>query len=158
MPSRDTLLDGRLKHGEVRVVLAHELGHVRHDHIWKALAWLALFIFPGAWLVARVTRRNGGMEEAAAIPLAVLTLVVVGLVSAPFQNEVSRRYEAEADWSALEATKDAASGKKLFEGFQKTSLAEPNPPTWAYLWLGTHPTLAQRLAMVEAWQRRQSPR
>jgi Zn-dependent protease with chaperone function len=154
----DTLLDGRLKHGEVRVVLAHELGHVWHDHIWKALAWLALFIFPWAWLVARVTRSSGGMGEAAAIPLAVLTLVVVGLVSAPFQNAVSRRYEAEADWSALAATRDAASGKQLFERFQHTSLAEPNPPTWVYLWLGTHPTIAQRIAMVEAWQRRQTSR
>ncbi len=154
----DTLLDGRLKHGEVRVVLAHELGHVRHDHIWKALAWLGLFIFPAAWLVARVTRRAGGMGEPAAIPLAVLTFVVVGLLVAPFQNVVSRRYEAEADWSALEATGDAESGKKLFENFQHTSLAEPNPPTWTYLWLDTHPTIAQRIAMVEAWQQRQNGR
>jgi Zn-dependent protease with chaperone function len=57
----DTLLDGRLTPGEVRVVLAHELGHVWHRHIWKGLAWFALFAFPGAWLVARVTRRTGGM-------------------------------------------------------------------------------------------------
>jgi STE24 endopeptidase len=152
----DTLLDGRLSSGEVRVVLAHELGHVWHRHIWKGLAWVALFAFPGAWLVARVTRRTGGMGEAASIPLAVLTLVVVGLVAAPFENLVSRRYEAEADWSALNATRDAASGRKLFERFERTSLAEPNPPTWAYLLLENHPTLAQRLAMVEAWKQRRT--
>jgi STE24 endopeptidase len=94
------------------------------------------------------------MGEAASVPLAVLVLVLVGLVAAPFENLVSRRYEAEADWSALEATRDAASGTKLFERFQRTSLSEPNPPTWAYVLLDTHPTLAQRLAMVEAWKRR----
>jgi STE24 endopeptidase len=154
----DTLLDGRLGHGEVRVVLAHELGHVWHRHIWKGLAWFALFAFPGAWLVARVTRRHGGMGEPAAIPLAVLTLVVAGLAATPFENVVSRRYEAEADWSALQATRDAPSGARLFERFQRTSLAEPNPPTWAYVLLETHPTLAQRLAMVEAWKRRNAGR
>ncbi len=135
-------------------MLAHEFGHIWHRHIWRALLWFALFAFPIAWLVARVTRRSGGMGEAAAIPLAVLTIVVVGLLTAPFQNAVSRRYEAEADWSALRATRDPAAGAKLFEDFQRTSLAEPNPPTWAYLWLGTHPTIAQRLAMVEAWRAR----
>jgi STE24 endopeptidase len=96
------------------------------------------------------------MGEAASIPLAVLTLVVVGLVAAPFENLVSRRYEAEADWSALNATRDTASGRKLFERFERTSLAEPNPPTWAYLLLENHPTLAQRLAMVEAWKQRRT--
>jgi STE24 endopeptidase len=154
----DTLLDGRLGHGEVRVVLAHELGHVWHRHVWKGLAWFALFAFPGAWLVARVTRRHGGMGEPAAIPLAVLTLVVTGLAATPFENVVSRRYEAEADWAALQATRDATSGSRLFERFQRTSLAEPNPPPWAYLLLETHPTLAQRLAMVEAWKRRNAGR
>jgi STE24 endopeptidase len=91
------------------------------------------------------------------VPLAVLTLVVVGLVAAPFENLVSRRYEAEADWSALNATRDAASGAKLFERFQRTSLADPNPPTWVYVLLENHPTLAQRIAMAEAWKRRQAP-
>ncbi len=153
----DTLLDGRYSRGEVRFVLAHEFGHIWHRHIWRALLWFALFAFPIAWLVARVTRRSGGMGEAAAIPLAVLTLVVVGLLTSPFQNAVSRRYEGEADWSALRATSDPAAGTKLFEHFQRTSLAEPNPPTWVYLWLGTHPTIAQRLAMVEAWKQRQRP-
>jgi STE24 endopeptidase len=152
----DTLLDGRFSDGEVNAVIAHELGHVRHRHIWKLVAWFALFAFPLAWIVARVTRRQGGMRSAGAVPLAVLTLVVVGLVTAPFDNFISRRYEAEADWSALQATRnpDAVSG--LFEEFAESSLAEPNPPTWDYLLLETHPTLAQRIAMAEEWKRRKA--
>ena len=31
---------------------------------------------------------------------------------------------------------------------------QPNPPSWAYLWLENHPTLAQRLAMVEQFATR----
>ena len=43
--------------------------------------------------------------------------------------------------------------KRLFERFQDTSLQEPNPPLWAYLWFETHPTLMQRIAMAEQYER-----
>ena len=33
----DTLLDGRFTNGEVRVVLAHEFGHIAHRHLWKGI-------------------------------------------------------------------------------------------------------------------------
>jgi len=150
----DTLLDGRFSHGEVRAVVAHELGHVRHRHVLKGVAWFALFAFPLAWAIARVTRRQGGMGSGSSVPLAVLTVVVFGVLTAPFQNAVSRRYEAEADWSALQATHDPSSVRDTFRKFTDTSLEEPNPPTWDYLFLENHPTIAQRIAMAEAWRRR----
>jgi len=80
-------------------------------------------------------------------------LVVLGFATAPIANAVSRRYEAEADWEALNATRDPASARKLFADFQRTSLQQPSPPTWDYLWLENHPTIAQRIAMAEAWIR-----
>jgi STE24 endopeptidase len=147
----DTLLDGRFTPGEVRVVVGHELGHVAHRHVLKGIGWTALFVVPFAWLVTIVARRRGGIANPGSLPLALLTLVVLGFLFAPFENVVSRRYEAEADWSALRATHDAASARKLFIDFQRTSLQEPDPPTWDYLWLETHPTIAQRIAMVQAW-------
>ena len=48
----NTLLDGRFSRGEVDVVVAHELGHVRSRHILKALGWTALLVLPTLWLVA----------------------------------------------------------------------------------------------------------
>jgi len=55
----DTLTDGRFSPAEIRFVLAHEIGHLARDHIWKSVAWYALFAFPGAFLIARLTRRRG---------------------------------------------------------------------------------------------------
>jgi STE24 endopeptidase len=150
----DTLLDGRFTRGEERVVIAHELGHVKGRHIPKAIGWTALIVLPTLWAMAFVTRRRGGLGRAENVPLAVLALTVLGLVTAPIQNEVSRRYEAEADWHALNATRDPDSGARLFRSFQKTSLEEPNPPLWDYLWLENHPTLMQRIGMAEGWRRR----
>lgn len=149
----DTLLDGRFSDGEVAVVLAHELGHHASGHIAEALEWFALFAFPGAWLLMRVTRRRGGMGTPEAVPLALLVITLFSLASSPLQNWISRRMESEADWRALTTTRDPASARELFEGFSQTSLGDPSPPTWAYLLLSTHPTLAQRVAMVEAWEK-----
>ena len=149
----NTLLRTPFTAGEVRVVVAHELGHVAHRHVLKGIAWFALLALPIAWLMTVAARLRGGIGEPAALPFVALVLVVAGFLAAPFANVVSRRYEAEADWSALKTTHDAASARKLFVDFQRTSLQQPNPPTWDYLWLENHPTIAQRIAMVEAWLR-----
>jgi STE24 endopeptidase len=150
----DTLLDGRFTPREVDVVVAHELGHVKSGHIPKALAWYALFAFPAAFLVAEVTRHRGGLKRAGNLPLAVLVLAVAGLVAAPFQNAISRRYEAEADWRALQATHDPVAARNVFRAFARTSLEQPDPSLLDYLWLENHPTLMQRIAMTRQFAAR----
>ncbi len=150
----DTLLNGRFTRGEKVAVIAHELGHVRSRHIIKGIGWTALVVLPTLWILGLVTRRRGGVGDPANLPFVILALTVIGLLTAPFQNVVSRRYEAEADWRSLNATRDPASTRKLFQTFERTSLDNPSPPAWDYLWLETHPTLAQRIAMVEQWRTR----
>jgi STE24 endopeptidase len=150
----DTLLDGRFGAREIRFVLAHELGHLARHHLWKGLAWYALFAIPGAVVIAVATRRRGGMAEPAAVPVALLVLVLLELAAQPLQAQITRHIEAEADWMALQTTRDPAAGRRLFQLFGTTSLDQPNPPLWDYLFLEDHPTLMQRIAMVEAWKAR----
>jgi STE24 endopeptidase len=152
----DTLLDGRFSPAEVDVVLAHELGHHSGDHIAKAIGWFALFALPGALVLMLATRRRGGMGDPRAVPLALLVAAAWTLVTTPAQNLVSRRAEAEADWKALQTTRDPQAARGLFREFAVTSLGDPSPPTWAYVLLETHPTLAQRVAMAGAWAARQA--
>jgi Zn-dependent protease with chaperone function len=151
-----TMVDGSFSDAEVRVVLAHEIGHHSSRHIPKSLAWFGLFALPSAWVLMRTTRRRGGMGEAAAVPLALLVVAAIQLALAPAQSWISRRMEAEADWKALQTTRDPESARGLFREFSETSLGDPSPPTWAYVLLQTHPTLAQRVAMADAWAARQS--
>jgi Zn-dependent protease with chaperone function len=152
----DTLLDGRFSRGEIDFVFAHELGHQARLHLVKGIGWYALFVIPGAYLIARITRRRGGMGVPEAVPLALLVLVVLNTLARPLEAEITRHLESEADWAALQATRDPRSGQALFQEFAKTSLADPDPPTWAYLWFEDHPTLMQRIGMVRAWQARES--
>ena len=151
----DTLLDKRFSRGEVRFVVAHEFGHIAHKHLWKGLGWTVLFAFPIAFLLAQLTGKRGGLGDPGVLPYGLLMLVLLQIPLTPVTNVVSRHFESEADWSALKATRDPGSGRGLFREFSKTSLQQPNPPTWAYLYFDTHPTTMQRIAMTEAWKREQ---
>jgi STE24 endopeptidase len=148
----DTILDRRFAYDEQRVVLAHELTHHAGKHLWKGIGWYALFAFPGAFVIARVTRRRGGMRRPEAVPLSLLVLFALGLAALPLQNMIVRRMENEADWGALVLTKDPEAAKGLFEGFTENALADPDPPTWDYVLLESHPTIVQRVALVETWE------
>ncbi|HZU20482.1 MAG TPA: M48 family metalloprotease [Gaiellaceae bacterium] len=147
----NTLLDGRFSRGEEDVVVAHELGHVRSGHIPKAIGWSALITLPALWLLGLATRRRGGVGDPANLPFVVLVLAVLALLAAPAENAVSRRYESEADWRALNAARDPVSQTRLFQAFGRTSLEDPSPPLLDYLWLENHPTLMQRIAMARQW-------
>ena len=149
----DTLVDGRFSQPELEIVIAHELGHLARNHIWKAVGWYALFAFPGTFLIARLTRRRGGMGEAAAVPLSLLLLVVLSLLALPLENAISRHREAEADWMALQTTRNPAAATALFRRFVPTTLDEPSPATIDYILLENHPTIMQRIAMAQAWRR-----
>ena len=135
-------------------MIAHELGHAKRNHILKSIAWYALFAFPGAYIISRVARRRGGMGEPAAVPLALLTLVVLELLALPLQNAITRHMEAEADWLALQTTRDPKDARVAVREFVPTTLSDPAPPTWEYLLGENHPTIDQRIAMVRAWKAR----
>lgn len=147
----DTFLTGAFSRAEIKVVAAHEFGHVAHRHIWKGIGWSALITIPGFFVLSEITRRRGGMARPENVPLALLVIAVFNLAVTPFTNAVSRRYEAEADWSALRATRDPAAAEDLFRKFASIDLQQPRPPVWSYVWIDDHPTLVQRIAMAKAW-------
>ena len=147
-----TLLDGRFSDDEVNVILAHELGHHSRNHILEGLAWYALFSLPGAWLIAALTRRRGGMRTPTAVPLSLFVLVLLQLALLPLQTAISRHMEEEADWVALETTRDPGAARELFEKFTTLALSDPDPPAWSAPLLGSHPSVLERIEFAEAWR------
>jgi STE24 endopeptidase len=142
----DTLLAPDVGRGEVRFVAAHELAHVARRHPWKGVAWFALLALPGAWVLGRLVR----LGDPASLPAAALVLVVLQLATLPLVSAISRRYEAEADYEALRLTGGRAPAEALYRRFVTTSLADPDPPRLAHILLGTHPTVAERIATARA--------
>ena len=88
------------------------------------------------------------------VPSALLVVAVLQIALAPAQNFISRRMEAEADWKALQTTRDPAAARGLFVGFGETVAVGPRPAGLGARVLDSHPTLAQRVAMVDAWKSR----
>lgn len=149
----DNLLE-QFERSETEVVVAHELAHLSRGHIAKHVAWLALLAIPIAYVAHRATRGRGGLGDPAAVPLAVFVVTALLLVFSPLQNAFSQRLESEADWVALEQTRDPDATIGLFQGFVDRGLSAPDGSWWQEPTIGTHPSIMRRIAMAEAWRER----
>jgi STE24 endopeptidase len=138
----------------VRFVAAHELAHLARNHILKSVGWFTLFIVPILGAAAFLTERRGGLRNPGTVPLALLAIVAVQLAALPLRNAITRRYEAEADWVALTATRDPGAARGLFRLFAHTSLQDPSPPWWAHVLLDDHPSALERIEQAAAWRAR----
>jgi Zn-dependent protease with chaperone function len=152
-----TLLGDDFSPAEVRAVLGHEIAHIAHKDPLKLAAWLALFLIPATALIELLTQRRGGLAHPEAVPVALLVLIALQLAATPMFNLVTRRAEASADWSSLEATHEPRAARAMFRRLSTTSHSSPDPPGWAQLLYGSHPTIMQRIEMTYAWEREQRP-
>jgi STE24 endopeptidase len=145
---------------QVNSVVAHELGHQKHDDLLRGLAWLALVAPAGTFAAQRLAeafgRRTGlgdpgtrvGPAALPAIALAI-TLVTFGLGTA--SNVLSREVEASADSFALRLTHDPDAFIQFERGLAIRNVTDPDPPpVWAFLF-GTHPTTVDRIGAGEAY-------
>ena len=82
------------------------------------------------------------------LAVAAATALVVSAASAPLGNWVSRAMEREADWGALQATRDPKADIGLQQGFVTRSLGVPDPPGWVSFWFGTHPDALERIGLA----------
>jgi STE24 endopeptidase len=150
----DTVIREPFAIREIRPVIAHELAHLKRNHILKSVGLYALFAFPLAFAIAVTTRRRGGMYEPGAVPLAILVLTLLSIVTAPLQNAFVRRYETEADWVGLGATKDPAAQRAAMKLLAVTAKSRPDPPALEHIFEDGHPTILERIALTKAWEER----
>lgn len=159
----DTVLD-RLPDAEIESIAAHELGHVATDDVLTGTLIGALGAGVGVavlgWVLSPRLLRRAGAESVGdprVVPLLLFLVAVGGLVSAPVQNLVSRHVEARADVHALDLTEDPVSFIDMQRLLATRNLSDPDPPgAWQWLF-GSHPTLAQRVALAEDWTELRDP-
>jgi STE24 endopeptidase len=155
----DTALRG-VRPDELRALVAHELGHVQRRHTLKGVLWFGVLALPLLWLLWRVLepvaarRHAGGMLDPAAAPLVLAGVLVLSTLTVPVQNLISRRYEAEADWAALRATRDGPGMVALQRRLAVADLESLQPPAWAVDLLFDHPPVMSRIAVAQSVGRR----
>jgi STE24 endopeptidase len=151
----DTVIRKPFTTRTVRPVIAHELAHHKRNHILRGVGLFALFAFPLAFAIALATRGRGGMYEPGAVPLAILVLTLLNIAVTPIENAFVRRYETEADWVGLNATRDPAAQRETMRRLAVVAKSRPDPPALEHLFEDGHPTILERIALTEAWTRRQ---
>ena len=155
----DTLLE-RFTPAEVRLVVAHELGHVKNRDVPRGMLWVALVAPAGMYVVKRLTERWAARAGAVpgapgSLPAFVLALALVAFGATIVSNQLSRRVEARADAYALNLTAEGRQFVAMERRLTLSNVADPDPPA-AFVWLfGTHPAPIDRIGAGIAFERAQ---
>ena len=144
---------------QVLSVVAHELGHARHDDVLTgSLLGAAGAVFGmgmlGVLLAGRRRRDEPGhatrASDPAVVPRVLALVAVAGLLASPVQNGISRRIETRADVDALLTTRDPRAFVEVQRQLAIRSLSDLRSPAWSQFWFGSHPTTRERIA-VAGW-------
>jgi len=146
----DTLLS-RYSEDEIEAVLAHELGHHVHAHLWKLIGAQTGIVFLGFFLADRLL--NWGVSaygfedhaDLAAFPLLALTFAVLAVVLLPAVNSLSRYFEREADRFAAEVTGRPEALASALERLAEQNLADRTPHPVVEFLFYSHPSIGRRV-------------
>jgi STE24 endopeptidase len=140
---------------EVRLVVAHELGHVHYRDVPRGLLYVALVAPSALYAASLLTRRLAPDEPRpgpAALPALALSVAVMSFGVTVVANQLSRRIEARADSYSLRLT-DAPEPFIGFErGIAVRNVADPDPPDWLVALMATHPPTVDRIGIAKAFE------
>jgi STE24 endopeptidase len=136
---------------EVLSVVAHELGHARHDDVLTGSLLGAAGALLGVGLLGLLA---GGVADPRQVPRVLALAAVATLLASPIQNGISRRIETRADVDSLRATHDPEAFIAVQKELARKSLADPTPYAVSQFWFGSHPTTLQRIALAERFAHR----
>jgi STE24 endopeptidase len=145
-----------LPRDQVLSIVAHELGHARHNDVLTGSVLAALGTVLGVGLLGLVlplVRGSPGLRDPAVVPLVAALVAIATLLSSPVNNGLSRLIETRADVASLEATRDPVVFEKMQRELDLRSLSD-NGPAWSHFWFGSHPTTLERIAIAEQLGRR----
>jgi STE24 endopeptidase len=152
----DNLISGTDR-AELGAVVAHELGHVKHDDILRGLGFVALtaplgLVFAGA--VAGPLARRAGFAPGSpgSVPAYFLAIGVAALVLGVPGNQLSRQVEASADSFALDLNHDPHAFIDLQRKLTVRAVADPDPPAIPAFLLDTHPSAVDRIGAALAYE------
>ncbi len=151
----DTLLN-RLGGDEIEAVLAHELGHYTHHHIWKRVALIAggSFVFfallgwliDQPWFYAQLGMSSTG--NVIALTLFALVMPIFTFPLSPLMSLLSRKQEFEADAYAAAHTRSAWLVSALVKLYRDNASTLTPDPLYSSFY-DSHPPAALRVAKLQ---------
>ena len=152
----DTLI-ARLAPAEIEAVLAHELGHFRHHHVWKRMAALFALSLGFLWLLGYVMNQDwfyaGLNVQARSTALALMLFFLVAPVFTfllhPLTSLYSRKHEYEADAYAARHTIPANLIHALVKLYQDNAATLTPDPLYSTFY-DSHPPALLRIARLQS--------
>jgi STE24 endopeptidase len=146
----DTLID-LLTPKEIKAVLAHEIGHYKHNHITKSLGISTFIIFIGMFLISQLVNNNNYLEilnlnNTASSQLIALffTYQIISFFTDPFFSTLSRKNEYEADTFASKQVQKEHLISSLVKLY-KSNLSFLIPNKFYAIFYFSHPTVLERI-------------
>jgi STE24 endopeptidase len=153
----DTLL-ATCDHDEIEAVLAHELGHLVHRHMLKAIVVQGVITFFGFWCLKLAIRwaafdwkRHYDQIDFANLPLMILVSAVISIVLLPVMNAYSRFNERQADVFAWQSMGSVGSFCSAMEKLAVQNLSEREPSRVVEILFHSHPATGRRVRAALAW-------
>ncbi|MCJ7553918.1 MAG: M48 family metallopeptidase [Ignavibacteriaceae bacterium] len=149
----DTLLDSYTEN-EIETVIAHEVGHYKHKHITKNIVIGTLSSFVTLFLIAKLYESSldwfgfESIKQVAALPLLTLWSIIIGLITTPFGNILSRKFEYEADRYAINVTRKPISFINTLEKLTEQNLGDKEPHPFVEWFFYSHPSINNRISAI----------
>jgi STE24 endopeptidase len=151
----DTLL-ARLAPAEIEAVLAHELGHFKHHHVWKRMAALFALSLGFLWLLGYAMKQDWfyaglnvqAQSTALALMLFFLVIPVFTFLLHPLTSLYSRAHEYEADAYAARQTEPADLIHALVKLYQDNAATLTPDPLYSAFY-DSHPPALLRIARLQ---------
>ena len=155
----DTLLSN-FNTDEIETILAHELGHYTHRHLWKGIILQGFFSMVGFYLLnlllARFIAYFGfrSIADVASFPLVILFIMFLGFILMPLANMYARQQERKADYFALKETTKSSAYISALEKLAELNLADPHPHPLVEFIFYSHPSINKRIKMAQDFSKK----
>ena len=146
---------------EVLAVVAHEIGHWRHQHVLKGWALGVAGAALGLWLLRGLlgsrqflaAARAYAPTDPALVPALWALVLASGVAVSPIENAVSRHFEREADQAAIALIPDPEIFVRMKVESARSNRSPLLPHPFLVFWNSTHPTVIERIEMAAAAKR-----
>lgn len=152
-------LIGNMTAPEIVAIIAHEVGHYKHRHIWKHIALgtlQQLVVFFSLNIIMKAvfpTFLTSSRANLALFPFfAILLGALSGFLFGPLSNALSRHFERQADRYALGSIPHKSAFITALAGLANRNLSNAYPGRWVKLLYYSHPPIGERLLMAEKAQ------
>src|SRR5205807_1307579 len=152
---------------EIEAVMAHELGHHVHGHIFKSILLEAAVSLAGFWAANWVLQyatnelhqltRLQHLTDFANLPLLVLASSGLSMLLKPALNAYSRLAERQADLYCWKSVSSVTPFITAMKKLTAQNLSEQSPSRIVEVLFHSHPAVSKRIKAAEAWANTNRP-